>query len=64
MIYLCSALFNIVFYVNLALFLLLGSGFYATPRKWSIRALQLWARSSLFWLRVIAGVKMEFFLKG
>lgn len=59
MIYFRSALFNVVFYVNLALFLVLGSGFYFTPRKWSIRALQTWARSSLFWLRVIAGIRME-----
>jgi len=58
-IYLRSALFNVVFYVNLALFLVLGSGFFFTPRKWSIRALQVWARSSLFWLRVIAGIRME-----
>ena len=59
MIYLRSALFNIVFYLNLVLFLVLGSGFYFMPRKWSIRALQVWARSSLFWLRVIAGIRME-----
>ena len=59
MIQLRSALFNVVFYVNLALFLVLGSGFYFTPRKWSIRALQLWARSTLFWLRVIAGIRFE-----
>jgi 1-acyl-sn-glycerol-3-phosphate acyltransferase len=58
-IYVRSGLFNLVFYLNLALFLLLGSGFYFTPRKWSIRALQTWARSSLFWLRVIAGTRME-----
>jgi uncharacterized PurR-regulated membrane protein YhhQ (DUF165 family) len=58
-IYIRSALFNFVFYVNLVLFLVLGFGFYFTPRKWSIRALQIWARSSLFWLRVIAGTKME-----
>jgi len=58
-IYLRSTLFNIVFYANLALFLLLGSGFYFTPRKWSIRALQVWAKVSLFWLRVIVGIRME-----
>jgi 1-acyl-sn-glycerol-3-phosphate acyltransferase len=58
-IYFRSALFNFVFYVNLMLFLVLGSGFYFTPRKWSIRALQLWARTSLFWLNVIAGIRME-----
>ena len=59
MIYFRSALFNLVFYVNLVLFLVLGAGFYFTPRKWSIRALQVWAKSSLFWLRVIAGVHVE-----
>jgi 1-acyl-sn-glycerol-3-phosphate acyltransferase len=58
-IYLRSALFNLVFYLNLALFLVLGSPFFFTPRKWSIRALQIWARTSLFWLRVIAGVSTE-----
>lgn len=59
MIYLRSGLFNAVFYLNLVLFLVLGSGFYFTPRKWSIRALQVWARTSLFWLRIIAGIRME-----
>ena len=59
MIHIRSAIFNLVFYVNLVLFLLLGCGFYFTPRKWSMRALQTWARSSLFWLRAIAGIRME-----
>lgn len=54
-----SLIFNVVFYVNLILFLVLGSGFFLTPRKWSIRALQAWARASLWWLQVIAGTKME-----
>ena len=59
MIYFRSALFNVAFYLNLAIFLVLGSGFYFTPRKWSISALQVWAKASLFWLRVIAGIHME-----
>ena len=54
-----SLLFNVMFYVNLILFLVLGSEFFLTPRKWSIRALQAWARTSLWWLRVIAGTRME-----
>ena len=54
-----SVLFNIVFYVNLALFLVLGSEFFLAPRKWAIRALQAWARTSLFLLRAIAGTGME-----
>lgn len=59
MIALRSGLFNVAFYVNLALFLLLGSGFFLTPRRWSIRALQAWARTSLWLLRVICGIRME-----
>lgn len=59
MIYFRSAVFNLVFYINLILFLVLGSEFFFTPRKWSIRALQVWGRSSLFWLRAIAGIRME-----
>jgi 1-acyl-sn-glycerol-3-phosphate acyltransferase len=54
-----SLIFNIVFYLNLAAFLLLGSAFFITPRKWAIRALQAWARTSLWWLRVICGTGIE-----
>lgn len=54
-----SAAFNIVFYVNLALFLVLGSEFFLLPRKWAIRALQAWAKTSLVLLRLIAGIRME-----
>lgn len=59
MIYIRSSFFNVIFYVNLFLFLVLGSEFYLMPRKWAIRALQVWARSSIFWLRVVAGIRME-----
>jgi 1-acyl-sn-glycerol-3-phosphate acyltransferase len=54
-----SLVFNILFYLNLVLFLVLGSGFFLTPRKWSIRALQAWARSSIWLLRVTCNIKME-----
>ncbi len=54
-----SLLFNVLFYVNLVFFLVLGSPFFFTPRIWSIRALQVWARSSLWLLRVVAGIGME-----
>ncbi len=54
-----SIVFNIAFYVNLVLFLVLGSVFFITPRKWSIRALQVWARSSLWLLRVICNTHIE-----
>jgi 1-acyl-sn-glycerol-3-phosphate acyltransferase len=59
MIFIRSLIFNVIFYINLALFLVLGAEFFFTPRKWSIRALQAWARSSIWLLRVICNVKME-----
>jgi len=58
-IWLRSLIYNIVFYVNLVLFLVLGSPFYLTPRKWSVRALQAWASTSVWWLGVICGTRME-----
>jgi 1-acyl-sn-glycerol-3-phosphate acyltransferase len=58
-IWLRSLIYNVVFYVNLVLFLVLGSPFYLTPRKWSIRALQAWATTSLWWLRLICGTRYE-----
>jgi 1-acyl-sn-glycerol-3-phosphate acyltransferase len=54
-----SAVFNFVFYVNLSLFLVLGSWLFICPRIWAIRALQLWARTSLWWLKLICGTTME-----
>lgn len=59
MIVIRSAIFNVLFYVNLASFLVLGAGFFLTPRRWSIRALQVWAKSSVFLLRVLVGIRME-----
>ncbi len=59
MIALRSLLFNVIFYVNLALFLVLGSWLFICPRIWAIRGLQAWASSSIWWLRVICKIKME-----
>jgi len=54
-----SLVFNVLFYVNLVLFLVLGAGFFFTPRKWSIQALQAWARTSLWLLRAVCGTAMD-----
>jgi 1-acyl-sn-glycerol-3-phosphate acyltransferase len=59
MIVLRSIIFNIIFYLNLALFLILGSWLFVCPRIWAIRALQAWARSSLWWLKIICNIKIE-----
>ena len=59
MIVLRSIIFNLIFYLNLVLFLVLGSWLLLCPRIWAIRALQLWANSSLWWLSVICNIKIE-----
>lgn len=59
MIVLRSIIFNIVFYVNLALFLVLGSWLFLCPRIYAIRALKAWARSSLWLLQLICKIKIE-----
>jgi 1-acyl-sn-glycerol-3-phosphate acyltransferase len=54
-----SIIFNIAFYINLILFLLFGSVFFFTPRKWSIEALKTWSRTSLWLLRVICNIRID-----
>lgn len=59
MIVIRSAVFNLVFYLNLTFFLVIGSPLFFMPRIWAIRGLQLWAKSSVWWLRVLCGTTME-----
>jgi 1-acyl-sn-glycerol-3-phosphate acyltransferase len=54
-----SIIFNIIFYVNLALFLIFGSWLFLCPRIWAIRGLQAWAKSSLWLLESICNIKFE-----
>jgi 1-acyl-sn-glycerol-3-phosphate acyltransferase len=58
MIVLRSLVFNILFYLILALMLVLGSWLLLCPRIWAIRALQLWGSISIWLLRVICGTRM------
>jgi 1-acyl-sn-glycerol-3-phosphate acyltransferase len=58
-IWLRSLAFNVLFYVNLALFLILGCEFFLAPRKIAVRALQAWARTSLWLLKAVCGIGME-----
>jgi 1-acyl-sn-glycerol-3-phosphate acyltransferase len=59
LIWLRSLAFNALFYLNLVLYLVLGCEFFLLPRKWGIRALQSWARTSLWLLEVVCGIRME-----
>jgi 1-acyl-sn-glycerol-3-phosphate acyltransferase len=54
-----SALFNIAFYLNLTLFLVIFSPLLVAPRKWCIWVLKLWACVSIRLLQVLAGVRLE-----
>lgn len=54
-----SLLFAAAFYVNTALFLLLGSWLLLAPRSWAMAGLRLHAIVSVWLLRVIAGTRLE-----
>lgn len=54
-----SLLFALVFYLNTAVFLVLGSPLLLAPRSWAMAGLRAHARTSLWWLRVIVGTRVE-----
>lgn len=54
-----SLLFNVAFYANLILWLILLVPGFLVPRRVFMEGVKLWARSSLWLLRVIAGTKVE-----
>ena len=54
-----SLLFLVAFYLNTALFLVLGSWLLAAPRSWAMEGLRLHALASMWLLRVICAVKCE-----
>lgn len=58
-LYIRSALFYPVLYVNWALFLVLGSWLLISPRGWAMAGLALHGRATVWLLRIICGTKME-----
>lgn len=59
MLVLRSLLFNVAFYANLILWLIMLLPGLLVPRRLFMRAVKLWAWQSLWLLRVIAGTKIE-----
>jgi len=59
MIFLRSLIFNLTFYVVLALFLILGSPVLLMPRIYAIRALQAWGRCSNWLMCNICQIEVE-----
>jgi 1-acyl-sn-glycerol-3-phosphate acyltransferase len=54
-----ALVFTLVFYLNTALFLVLGSPLLLGPRRWAMAGLKAHARASLFWQRLIVGTSFE-----
>ena len=54
-----SIAFVVVFYLNTALFLVLGSWLLLAPRSWAMAGLKAHARASLWCMRLIVGTEME-----
>jgi 1-acyl-sn-glycerol-3-phosphate acyltransferase len=59
MLLLRSILFVAVFYVNTAVFLLLGSWLFLAPRSWAMEGLRLHGLASLWWMKLICGTRYE-----
>jgi 1-acyl-sn-glycerol-3-phosphate acyltransferase len=54
-----SALYNVAFYLNLALWCLVGLPTLVLPRRYFMGIARLWGTSSLWLLRLIAGTKVN-----
>lgn len=59
-IFLRSLVYNIVFYLNTAFWVLLGIPTYVMPRWGIIRIAQNWARTSIWWMGIICNTKVEY----
>jgi 1-acyl-sn-glycerol-3-phosphate acyltransferase len=59
MLILRSLLFNVAFYANLILWLLLLIPGLLVPRRTFMAMVKLWGRTSLWLLRVVAGIRVE-----
>lgn len=59
MMLLRSLIFAVVFYLNTAAFLLLGAPLLLAPRRWAMMGLKAHAHTSLWWLRIIVGTRLE-----
>ena len=60
MVLLRSLIFNIAFYLNTLFLMVFFSILFFLPRDWGVFSIKLWARSSMWLLKVLTGTKCEF----
>jgi 1-acyl-sn-glycerol-3-phosphate acyltransferase len=58
-VFLRSVIYLVAFYVNTAVFLLLGSWLLLAPRRWAMQGLRLHGLASMWWLKLICGTRYE-----
>lgn len=54
-----SLLFLVVFYLNTAVFLIIGSPLLLGTRRWAMWGLSAHAKTTMWWMRIICGTKVE-----
>jgi 1-acyl-sn-glycerol-3-phosphate acyltransferase len=54
-----SAIFNVLFYLNLVFFLVVFFWLLFCPRSWAMWGLRSWARTSVWLLRAICGTRLD-----
>lgn len=54
-----AVVFNILFYLNTVVFLMIGLPTFVMPYQAIVEVAKTWGRVNLFLLRVVAGVKFE-----
>jgi 1-acyl-sn-glycerol-3-phosphate acyltransferase len=59
-VFLRSLLYNIVFYLNLAFWVLLGLPTYAMPRWGIVWIATNWGKTSIWWMRIICNTRVEY----
>lgn len=55
-----SLLFNIAFYINIVVWMIVLLPTFLLPRRMFMRSVQAWAKSSLWLMRVLAGTAVEY----
>ena len=59
-VFLRSLLYNIVFYLNLAFWVIVGLPTYIMPRWGIVWIATTWGTTSIWWMRIICNTKVEY----